>query len=83
MTHGTEADGGDVVAADNAVVVQAVAGSNSTSLVIPRIVLVIGATVTHLSRWTLDARVRIRAGRRLSSWTTATVRIGVDQSRGG
>jgi hypothetical protein len=38
-----------------------------TSLVRPRIVLVIGATVSQVKRWSLDGRVKIRAGRCVSS----------------
>jgi len=49
-------------------------GPTGTSLVIPRIVLVIGATVSQVKRWSLDRRVKIKAGRRLSSWTDAMVR---------
>lgn len=57
-------------------------GPTGISLVMPRMVLVIGATVTQLRRWSFDALVRMSAGRRLSSWTKAMVRT-VDQSNAG
>jgi len=72
---GLAPNGADVVAADDAVVVEPVAGPTRTSLVSPRIVLVIGATVTQDSSESFDWRVRMTAGRRLSSWTDAIVRI--------
>ena len=56
-------------------------GPTGTSLVMPRIVVVMGATVTQVSRWSLERRVRINAGRRLSNWTAAMVRI--NPTRGG
>lgn len=66
---------GDVVAADDTVVVEPVSWPDGTSPVRPRTVLVMGATVTHVSRWGFACRVRISAGRRLSSGTDAIVRI--------
>jgi hypothetical protein len=50
-------------------------GPTRTSVVSPRLVLVMGATVTQDNRCSFACRVRMSAGRRLSSWTDATVRI--------
>ena len=52
-----------------------------TSLVAPRIALVIGVTVTEVSRWGLDWRVRIKAGARPDSpWRwSASVQPGMGQ----